>query len=85
MYSLIFFFHLLCLKVPSMLLHVVLYCVIHRCIIHYMYIHNAFISSALMGSVVISLHVKVVGDISSYNDVMNIFTDIHINLLRTNF
>lgn len=50
-----------------------------------MYIHNAFISSALMGSVIISLHVKVVGDISSYNDVMNIFTDIHNNLLRTNF
>lgn len=76
MYSPISFFHLLCLKVPSMLLHVVLYCTIHRCLIHCMYIHSAFISSAMMGSVIISLLVKVVGDISSYNDVMNIFTDI---------
>ena len=76
MHSLISFFHLLCLKVPSMLLHVVLDCIIHRRIIHCMYIHNAFISSALVGSVIISLRVKVVGDISSYNDVMSIFTDI---------
>lgn len=76
MYSPISFFHLLCLKVPSMLLHVVLYCTIHRCLIHCMYIHSAFMSSALMGSVIISLLVKAVGDISSYNDVMNIFADI---------
>lgn len=41
-----------------------------------MYIYNAFLSSALMGSVIISLRVKVVGDISSYNDMMSIFTDI---------
>lgn len=64
MHSLISFFHLLCLKVPSMLLHVVLYCIIHRCIIHCMYIHNAFLFCIDGQCHNFFCDVKVVGDIS---------------------
>lgn len=55
------------------------------CITYCMNIHNVFSILLLMGSVIISLHIKVVTDISIIdNAMMNIFTDIHHNSPSTN-
>ena len=77
--SLFSFFHLMFhFKDSSMSFPVVLLCVFSLLCMH---VHNAFI--LLIGSV-ITLHVKFGCDVSYYNDVMNMLSDIHYNLLRAN-